>query len=92
MADPVVTVTPYELLIRWDEGGSLKGAHFQRRQRVTLAGDLLADRLLDPAPIAAGDLPAHDVLGTTLAEALAALSRADARIVELEAALAGEGV
>jgi hypothetical protein len=92
MADPIVTNTPYELLVRWDEQGALKGAHFQRRQRVSLDGAVIADRLLDPAPITAQDLPGHAVLGEVLADVLAALSRVQARVDELEAAAAGEGI
>lgn len=92
MSDPLVTSTPYELLVRWSETGDLAGAHFQRRQKVILAGEVIADRLTDPQPIAAGDLPAHEVLGTVLSDALAAMSRAQARIVELEAAAMQEGI
>lgn len=92
MSDPIVTTTPYELLVRWDEWGALKGAHFQRRQKVSLDGAVIADRLLDPQPIAAQDLPGHALLSEVLVDALAALSRVQARVDELEAAAAGEGI
>ncbi|WP_158595772.1 hypothetical protein [Oleomonas cavernae] len=53
---------------------------------------MIADRLLDPAPITAQDVPAHAAVGEALADALAALSRVKARVDELEATVAGEGI
>lgn len=87
MADPIVTITRYELLMRWDEAGALKGAHVQRRRRITLDGQVIADQMLDPEPIAAADFAAHEILGEALTDAMTALGQADALIHDQQEAI-----
>ena len=84
------TTLPYEILIRFDEAGQLKGAHKIVRRLVALDGEILKDEVGQAQPIRTDDAEASDglwgVLGQALTSALASLALRDQRIAELEAA------
>lgn len=79
------TKTPYELLVRWDESGKLKGAHIQWLY-VTRDGDaIVTQNPGQPEPIdLSNGFPLQDVLNGAQAEALEALSQRDAKIAALD--------
>ncbi|KAA1057157.1 hypothetical protein [Azospirillum argentinense] len=96
------TKTPYELLVRWDQSGTLAGAHVQYRY-VIRDGDAVIGETLGPAePLtleAAEGFPLDDILSQVQIDALTAMATAAAerdaallRMMELEAILAaGQG-
>jgi hypothetical protein len=79
---------PYEILIRFDESGSLTGAHKVDRRRVMLGDAVLNDVVGTAQPITIDD--AEDpgglwgVLGETLTLALAKIAEQEAEISALK--------
>jgi hypothetical protein len=72
---------PYELLVRWDEAGKLKGAHVQFRTIYRDGDEIISDKIEHAEPIAvAGNkgFPISDVLGDVEAAALASVNQATA--------------
>ena len=78
---------PYEILIRFDESGSLAGAHKVDRRRVVLDGELLKDEIGSATPIAIDDPEEPgglgSVLGRALTSALARTAQQEAEIADL---------
>jgi len=76
------TIDPYELLIRQNADGSLKAAHKQNIERVTVDGEVLSERELSPEPILEADLA--DFLG----DAASLIAQVGALTAERDAAVA----
>lgn len=77
------TTRPYELLIRWDQLGALQGAHVVWREVFAEGDEIVAERLSDAQPLsvaASAGFPISEVLGTALADALAAVETANAAL------------
>jgi 16S rRNA G527 N7-methylase RsmG len=78
---------PYELLVRWDQDGTLTGAHVQWRHVFkdddgAIVGETVA--AAEPVDIGAGKgFPLADVLDAVQADSLVALSTANAEIEAL---------
>lgn len=78
------TKTPYELLVRWDDKGKLKGAHIQWLY-VTRDGEAIVTSAAgppEPIDISKG-FPLQDVLNSAQAEALAGMSQSQDKIASL---------
>jgi D-ribose pyranose/furanose isomerase RbsD len=45
------TDLPHEILIRFDEAGTLKGAHYVARRVVTVDGEVIKDEVQPPVPV-----------------------------------------
>src|SRR3954467_12643630 len=74
MAISDVTI-PYEVLLRYGDGGEFKAAHVQYRRVLSEGDTILADPLLDAVPLAADTDPAFaDVIGKAATSALASHS------------------
>lgn len=82
--------TPYELLVRWDEAGELKGAHAQFLDTITDdAGNVLAQKVGPAMPIAVAGregFPLADVLDAVQISALKATEAAQAEVTQKEKA------
>lgn len=61
----------YEVLVRFDPGGALAGAHQQRRSIVTLDDGSTIERLLPPEALDIAGLAASGVMQETCSTALA---------------------
>ena len=77
---------PYEILIRFGEDGSFRGAHAQMRRIVTLDGEVLKDEVLPASPLATAGF---DTSALMTSAAQSAMDRATALAAEV-AALATE--
>lgn len=75
MAEIVDRTVPYEVLIRFGEGGEPVGAHVQRRRIVTLDGETLKDEVLPAAPLGLDDFPTSAIMDETTKSALAEIDR-----------------
>ena len=86
------TLIPYEFLVRWDETGTLRGAHIVTRSVVTADdGTILSDRQNSAQPVSlAGELgfPLGDLLPTITQDALIAKEAAEVECARLREALA----
>jgi len=92
---------PYEILVRFGDDGTPKGAHAQYRRVVTFDGEVLKDEPLPAQPLDMDGFPTSAIMSQTTAQALARVSvleasalendglleQAAARIAELEAAI-----
>lgn len=77
---------PYEILLRFDESGSLAGAHKIDRRRVMLDGEVIKDEVGPARPIAIDDAREPGGLGSVLGEALIlALAKAAEQETEIAA-------
>jgi len=87
---------PYEILIRFDESGSLAGAHKIDRRRVMIDGEVLQDDVRPARPIAIDDAEGAgglwSVLGEALTLALAKASEQEAEIAALKQRLSEASV
>lgn len=72
--------TPYELLIRYGDGGVPTGAHVQRIRSITIDGELIKSELLDPEPLGLADFPTSAIMSDTLASALAQVTTLTAQL------------
>ncbi|OWJ67455.1 hypothetical protein [Inquilinus limosus] len=64
------TTVPYEILIRFDEAGTPKGAHVQWRRIVMLDGEILKDDVLPAAPLSLDGLAVSEIMSDATAAAL----------------------
>jgi len=78
---------PYELLVRWDQDGTLTGAHVQWRHVFkdddgAIVGEMIA--AAEPVDVGAGKgFPLADVLEEVQADSLVALATANAEVEAL---------
>lgn len=79
--------TPYELLVRFNPDGSVRGAHAQFMRRVTLDGELLKEEIGAAEPLDTADLATSALMSDIARQALADVSRLTDQVAALEAAL-----
>ena len=68
------TKTPHEFLVRWNDSGSLSGAHVAFREAISEDGTEISSKFLAPEPVAIGGnagFPLADVLDAIHTTALA---------------------
>jgi hypothetical protein len=84
---------PYEILIRFDDSGTPKGAQVQYRQRLIVDGVVRADDILPAEPLSLDNFPDGQLISDATRDALIAVSSRDIQIArlgsELEATAAG---
>lgn len=76
---------PYEILIRYSEDGTVRGAHAQFRRIVTLDGETLKDEVLPAEPLEVEGFPTMSVMTDTTKNALARVTALEAEIAETKA-------
>lgn len=82
---------PYELLIRWDDEGNLKGAHLLRMGKVLDdVGNVIAAQPMPPQPIAVGEegFPLAEVMNQALIDALKQIAILENQVESLNNVLA----
>lgn len=80
---------PYEILIRYDEGGRPKAAHVQYRSIVTVEGKVIKNDVeVDVAPVSLEDFASSELMSKTTEDALLEVNRLNLRVEMLEAQLA----
>ena len=88
---PTVTdiAVPYEILIRFDETGALRGAHKVERRIISIDGETVRNDIGPAEPLTLADGEGPDglwgALGQALTSALATLAARDEKIAALEA-------
>lgn len=91
MAKTDITV-PYEILIRFREDGTPRGAHVQRRRIVELDGERLKDEVLPAEPLALEGFPTSAIMTGALQQALVRIQQLqdqlEAAAAELDATAA----
>jgi hypothetical protein len=61
---------PYEILIRFGEDGSFRGAHAQMRRIVTLDGEVLKDEALPATPLVTAGFDTSEIMTTAAQSAM----------------------
>lgn len=80
---------PYEILIRYDEGGRPKAAHVQYRNIVTADGVVIKNEVeVDVAPVSLEDFASNELMTKSAEDALLEVTRLNLRVEMLEAQLA----
>lgn len=78
---------PYELLIRFGNDGTPKGAHVQNRRLVVLDGEILKDEILPAAPLQLEGFPTSAIMSNATQAALAQVGDLHQQIETLTAAV-----
>ena len=73
---------PYEILIRFNDDGTPRGAHVQNRRVVVMDGEVLKDEILPAAPLDLAGFPTSAIMTDAARDALA-------RVTTLEGEKAG---
>lgn len=75
MADLQDVKIPYEILIRFGDDGTPRGAHVQYVRRVTLKGELLKEEIGESEPLDLKGFPTSTVMSDATRDALAEVTR-----------------
>lgn len=80
--------TPYELMIRWDDAGVLKGAHKRYLYRTPREGrpDLVEEGLAEP--LDTNEFPTSEVMNSVTLEALAQVTSLNSQVDTLTGQIA----
>lgn len=76
---------PYEILIRFGEDGSFRGAHAQMRRIVTIDGEVLKDEVLPASPLATAGFDTSALMTSAAQSAMDQATALAAALSELEA-------
>lgn len=81
------STVPYEILIRFNDDGTPRGAHVQSRRVVTNDGEVLKDDILPAAPLDLAGFPTSAIMSNTARDALTQIGVLTAQASELTEAL-----
>ncbi len=81
---------PYEILIRFDDNGTPKGAHVQKRRLVTMDGEILKDEILSAEPLALEGFPTSGLMTSATQAALASVNTLNAQIDQMADTIEGK--
>jgi hypothetical protein len=76
---------PYEILIRFNDDGTPRGAHAQYLRRVTLGDEVLKEEIGEAVPLDIEGFPTAEIMSNTSRDALAEVTRLNAENAEMRA-------
>lgn len=77
------STVPYEILIRFNDDGTPRGAHVQNRRVIVMDGEVLKDDILPAAPLDLAGFPTSTIMTDAARDALARVTTLEGEKAEL---------
>lgn len=77
------STVPYEILIRFNDDGTPRGAHVQNRRVIVMDGEVLKDDILPAAPLDLAGFPTSAIMTDAARDALARVTTLEGEKAEL---------